>query len=358
MFACVQVSRLRVLLVTGLIAVMSLSACQVASAQSSAANQWTWMGGSNTAVNTNSGIAAVYGTMGVPAPGNYPGSKVGPSSWTDNEGNFWLFGGTGAWSNELWEFNPATKEWTWVGGNGSTVGEYGYTVVYGTLGVPSAANEPGYRDFAASWTDSSGNLWLFGGFGQSATNSGYLNDLWEFNPTTNEWTWMAGSSTVPTSQGGQPGVYGTLGIPAAGNVPGGREEATSWKDIGGNLWLFGGYGVDSNGNEGVLNDLWKFNPATHEWVWMGGSSTANQYSSVYGVLGTPAAGNIPGGRAGAAGWVDSSGNFWLFSGFGLNDLWSFNPSTNEWAWMGGNSVDGVYGTLGLPAAGKHPRSPI
>ncbi len=53
---------------------------------------------------------------------------------------------------------------------------------------------------------------------------GYLNDLWEFNPSTNEWTWMGGSSTVG-SNGGQSGVYGTLGTPAAGNIPGGREQA-------------------------------------------------------------------------------------------------------------------------------------
>ena len=38
----------------------------------------------------------------------------------------------------------------------------------------------------------------------------------------------------------QPGVYGTQGIAAASNVPGGRENAVSWTDSKGNLWLFGG----------------------------------------------------------------------------------------------------------------------
>ena len=36
---------------------------------------------------------------------------------------------------------------------------------------------------------------------------------------------MGGSGTVPKTDndtGGQPGVYGTLGTPAAGNIPGGR----------------------------------------------------------------------------------------------------------------------------------------
>ena len=52
-----------------------------------------------------------------------------------------------------------------------------------------------------------------------------------------------------------------------------------------------------------------------EWTWEGGSSTRSSIpSSVYGTEGVAAAGNIPGGRAGAASWTDSSGNFWLFGG--------------------------------------------
>jgi hypothetical protein len=42
---------------------------------------------------------------------------------------------------------------------------------------------PGARFGAHSWTDASGNLWLFGGQGGDATgNVGYLNDLWKYTP--------------------------------------------------------------------------------------------------------------------------------------------------------------------------------
>ena len=64
---------------------------------------------------------------------------------------------------------------------------------------------------------------------------------------------MGGSSTVPSTcltwpnTCGQPGVYGTLGTPAAGNVPGGRFGAVSWTDSSGHLWLFGGLGHDASG---------------------------------------------------------------------------------------------------------------
>lgn len=71
---------------------------------------------------------------------------------------------------------------------------------------------------------------------------------------------------------------------------------------------------------------------TSEWTWMGGSSTVGSnggQSGVYGVLQTPAAGNQPRGRYGAANWTGSTGHFWLFGGYGydangdfgyLNDL--------------------------------------
>ena len=47
------------------------------------------------------------------------------------------------------------------------------------------------------------------------------------------------------------------------------------------LWLFGGSGFDSLGDEGGLNDLWRYNTATGEWTWMKGASTRHQ-AGTYG----------------------------------------------------------------------------
>jgi N-acetylneuraminic acid mutarotase len=355
------------------------------------AGDWTWMGGSSSVGSNGGGQSGVYGTLGTPAAGNIPGGRDEASSWTDHNGNFWLFGGIGigadgnpGYLNSLWEFNPSTNQWAWMGGS-STRGSFsGQPGVYGTLGTPAAGNIPGSTDSASTWVDNSGNLWLFGGLVYGpGDNSGSLNELWEFNPSTNEWAWMSGSSTV-INNGAPSGVYGTLGTPASGNVPGGRSGASSWTDNSGHLWLFGGHGADAQGNSGSLNDLWEFNPSTDEWTWMGGSSTVAEGGvapGVYGTLGTPAAGNAPGGRYYASSWTDSSGHLWLFGGGAtyenvksvtLNDLWEFNPSTNEWAWMSGSSTvgsncflitgdgesfcgqPGVYGTLGTPAPGNTP----
>jgi Chitobiase/beta-hexosaminidase C-terminal domain len=48
------------------------------------------------------------------------------------------------------------------------------------LGTPAASNFPGSRYNAASWMDSEGNFWLFGGQGYDGSGTlGVLNDLWK-----------------------------------------------------------------------------------------------------------------------------------------------------------------------------------
>ncbi|HEX7729380.1 MAG TPA: kelch repeat-containing protein [Terracidiphilus sp.] len=329
------------------------------------AKEWTWLSGSNTANAKGS-----YGTQGVAAIGNVPGSRDSSVGWIDDSGNLWLFGGSGVDSsgyngllNDLWEFNPAAKTWTWVSGSipsntqvGQTGTYVGPTGIYGTLGVAAASSVPGGRYGSVGWADNSGNLWLFGGDGyDSIGTEGYLNDLWEFNSTAKTWTWVSGSSTANA-----PGEYGTLGSAATTNIPGGRENAVRWIDSSGNLWLFGGVGSNAT----ILNDLWEFSPTSKAWTWVSGSNTANA-NSVYGTLGTPSTANIPGARYSAVSWIDKSGNLWLFGGEylsngtyeSLNDLWEFSPTTKAWTWVGGSSTanaTGVYGTLGTPSSANVP----
>ena len=349
----------------------------------STANEWTWMSGSDT-----TGASGVYGTLGVASASNVPGGRYQSVSWKDSSGNFWLFSGSvdaGGTSNpnDLWEFNPSTGEWAFMGGStgacvqiGVTTCAYGWPGVYGTEGVASAGNVPGGREMAVSWTDSSGNFWLFGGIGYDSTpltpfgRLGDLNDLWEFSPATKEWTWMSGSSKLVEEDSygdyGQIGVYGTLGVAGASNVPGGRYGSVSWLDQSGNLWLFGGYGYASTSTEGNLNDLWKFSPATKEWTWVSGSDSVNA-TGVYGSLGMASTNNVPGSRYESVSWVDTSANLWLFGGSGFvgagvgngqfNDLWEFDPTTKEWTWVSGSNTanaSAVYGTLGTGSTNNTP----
>lgn len=326
---------------------------------------WTWVDGSNVA-----GEDGVYGTLGTAAASNIPGARYVATSWADSSGNFWLFGGEGydsvgtsggeAFLNDLWKYNPSANEWTWVGGS-DIAGQSG---TYGTLGTASVGNIPGAREAPGTWTDSSGNVWLFGGAGyDSVGTEGRLNDLWKYSPSTGEWTWVGGSSVADPS-----GTYGTLGTAAAGNIPGGRNHPVTWTDASGNFWLFGGIGYDSQGTVNYLNDLWKFSPGTGEWTWVSGSNTGGQ-DGTYGTEGTAAAGNVPGSRNVAMGWIDGSGNLWLFGGVGydsvgsgngdvyLNDLWKYSPTSGEWTWVGGAKIGdalGTYGTEGTAATDNIP----
>ncbi len=125
---------------------------------------------------------------------------------------------------------------------------------YGTKGTVAPSNMPGGRFIAVSWIDSGGTLWLFGGSGyDSAGDNGPLSDLWKYDGTN--WTWMSGYNTQSEA-----GNYGTKGVAASTNIPGGRYGAVSWIDSDGYLWLFGGYGYDSTGTMGKLNDLWRYRP--------------------------------------------------------------------------------------------------
>jgi len=202
------------------------------------------------------GQIGVYGTLGTPAPANVPGTRSCAAGWADASGNFWLFGGHGfdadgffGFLNDFWDYTLSTNEWTWMGG----AEFYGQPGVYGTQGTPAASNVPGNRCQASYATDSSVNFWLFSGFGSSPfTVVGYPNDLWEFNPSSGEWTWVSGDGTSGTL-----GVYGLEGMSAATSLPVGRSGGASWIDSKGNVWVFGG-----NTETAYLNDVWEFHRYT------------------------------------------------------------------------------------------------
>ncbi len=363
--------------------------------------QWQLVGGYDPTVDGTSTYGAEIianaqhinqtGTPGVtPVP-----SRLGAATWTDTSGNLWLFGGSqlAHYRNDMWMFNASTysgyNPTTYTNSAGQWTSEGG-SALLDQFGVypPNANPYPGARINALTWTDASGNFWMFGGYGwDGAGTLGYLNDLWEY--TGGKWNFVSG-----TSLANQSGVYGTPGTASASNFPGGRHEAAGWADASGNLWLFGGEGEDGNTPataNGILNDLWFYNISGNTWTYVVGSTTANQTGiypaqTVVGPVNTTGAastcglsvglmsggnticnavsltGAQPGSRWGAAAWTDAGGNFWLFGGWGLdstgtngngalNDMWVYTPNTTPgqpgtWAWVKGSntgSQNGVYG---------------
>jgi hypothetical protein len=309
------------------------------------------------------------------------------------------------------------NDWTWMDGPNTANADEPATLFSGNHATTQDTDSPGGSKYSASWTDSSGNLWLFTGssheamqpnvteflgemweyigtqnyfgglfnywikvtpsglspaprwgavtwtdstgnfwlFGGQDANLDFLNDLWSYNPGTSTWTYVSGGFN-------QNGVYGAKGTAAPSNLPGGRWGATAHKDASGNVWLFGGFGLSgSSATVGLLNDLWKYSGG--QWTWMSGSNALNQ-DGVYGTQNVAAATNVPGGRQASVSWIDNTGNFWLFGGYNLsstgqpnafNDLWEFTGS--QWTWVSGANVvnqTGTYGTQGVAAAGNVP----
>lgn len=322
-------------------------------------NEWTWIRGSNF-IDQN----GKYGTLGVSSPTNEPGGREFPTYWKDNSGNFWLFGGdgwdaVGTWGrlNDLWKYDPTTNEWTWV--SGSNIANQNGT--YGTAQTFSVGNIPGARHGGVAWVDASNNFWLYAGYGYPALGGdGHLNDLWKYDPVTNQWAWMKGSKLINTI-----GNYGPKGVALPSNVPGGREFPAMWKDPAGAVWIFGGGGYPSTSSPGHLNDLWRFNMTTNNWVYQNGTNLVNQFGNT-GTLGVPSSTNNPGGRYSSFPVFDNWGNLWLFGGIGypgtsgvgpLNDMWRYTPSTDEWTWMkgfNGINANGIYGTMGVSAPVNNP----
>src|SRR6185437_6369224 len=191
--------------------------------------------------------------------------------------------------------------------------------IYGTKSQAAASNTPGSRSGFITWVDSDNNLWLFGGYTVYAGEN-FLGDLWNYNTTSNMWTWISGDST-PNKMGN----YGTKGYSSDTIFPSSRHGGAGWSDNQGNIWLFGGI----RGDYYPANDLWKYNISNNEWTWVGGSSSSNG-AGIYGIKGIGSVTNIPGSGGNFIIWTTPSGLFYLFGGDGKgggegDDLWQYNP---------------------------------
>jgi hypothetical protein len=166
---------MKIIFLISLISLSQITFCQI--------GDWVWMNGSNTP-NPN----AFYGIQGVSSPSVSPSGVYEPIEWTDKQGNFWILGGQNysSLNNDLWKYDKITGEWTWMRGSAMScpVGNYG------TQGVSSSSNLPGGRGICGtSWTDSIGNLWLFGGWAcwdGLGTGNTIINDLWKYNIASNQ----------------------------------------------------------------------------------------------------------------------------------------------------------------------------
>jgi len=239
-------------------------------------------------------------------------------------------------TQELWEWSPATGVWT--------------------LRPPSGA-APSARSGAAMVFDPvRDKMLLFGGRGANHYN---CEDLWEWDPPTGTWTERSGAGRHPSARTQQGMVYEAstgkillygggrseddvqgVGVvasfgdtweldPAMGtwteldpaSSPGIRHDfGLVWDSARSKAVLFGGIQISGFTDSGtVMQDTWEWDPAAHTWT----ERTA--------------AGSQPGQRHGHAMAFDGSRDkVVVFGGMSepkaetMNDLWDWDPGTDEW----------------------------
>jgi N-acetylneuraminic acid mutarotase/PKD repeat protein len=292
-------------------------------------------------------------------------------SWTYNN-KLYLFGGLSnkffTWNgdfadsllSDIWEFDLSTKKWRWIKGSNS----FHQNGVYGTQGTAATGNTPGARSDALFW-QANDKFYLFGGRGRAENGSiGCLNDLWEFDPATNNWRWLKGSKLV-----NQFSTFGTMGTAGANNTPGGRVEGTCWT-LNNKLYTFLGRGIEpgnSFANPQLLHELWVYDITTNNWTWLKGNNSSQDYLvdnyANFGVKGVASAATRPNVSYNPTGSV-VDGKLYLFGGRTsyqytgctncydgtYNNLWSYDPATNYWTWVEGGRNN--------PVTTSYPDTPV
>lgn len=288
----------------------------------------------------------VFGVKGVASASNEPGHRgFGFITWTDMGGDLWFFGGYcgGNTYADLWKYNIASGLWTWVSGS-NVANDFG---VYGTMGVPSVNNYPiGRCETNASWVDSVNNVfYMFGG--DRGVSYTAIGDLWKYELSTNEWTWLKGdTSSLATA------VYGVKNVPDPLNTPGGRLVYSKWTDLSGNHYLFAG----TQDIFTYKNDTWKYNPLTNEWTWTSGTAGTSAPGVASATCTFDPANTPPSDFENKACWTDHCGNGWVYGGT-YNNIWTYRSSTGEWSLVKGaaNAITpSNYGTKGVSSPLNFP----
>ncbi|XP_060075538.1 uncharacterized protein LOC132555203 [Ylistrum balloti] len=204
----------------------------------------------------------------------WPEARNGATTWVKGK-NLYLFGGNRVsnhdrksirnvgFSSDLYMYNISEGKWRYVHGRRET----GRVAKFTFHGQHSRENEPGCRRGGAGIVDTSGNLWLFGGEGadghldsvSSVKPPKRLADLWHFDVLKNEWAFKGGFE-----RGNSAGIYnGDKNIYYTGSQPGSRFDTMS-VPAGNTILVYGGIGIDADGNEGLLSDFWEID--MHNYV--------------------------------------------------------------------------------------------
>jgi hypothetical protein len=175
--------------------------------------------------------------------------------------------------------------------------------------------------------DSKQTLWiLFGNRDGDRELEAYLITVWNYDPKTDLYRWVAGpgNSTTYLRDPGQ------LGVPSEDSWPGGVIYTTATIDHNDNIWFV------------TSAELWMFNTTSYLFTRIQGLSGETDYPS-YGTPGQPGQDVYPGDIDGVSLVTDSQNNLWLYGGYSLsirsfsNQVWHFNTTSWLWTFVSGNN---------------------
>jgi hypothetical protein len=255
----------------------------------------------------------------------------------------YLVGGalfSGYFSNMIYELDFKTITWNRLTpyGASSTIPD-----VFGPRGVPLPVEQsrPTGRMKAASWSVN-GLVYLYGG---TFNFWELFNDLWVYNISSSQWTWINGeysNGTMNQSSVSIVGKYGR-GVPQAQVWPPGRFSSPSWaygQNSNISLFFIGGFGIFNDSTQKFFNnswsklghDIWRYEIQTGYWYWVGGQSTS---APGMNLTSTGSPNNYPPSIVTSSlACSTRDGNLWFINSKTYNPyayLWFFNTSILTWS---------------------------
>jgi N-acetylneuraminic acid mutarotase len=228
----------------------------------------------------------------------------------------WFVIGTKAYlldnAKTTWEYDQATDKWTsksklvsstdkdqsftfaingkgYVGCGGGVIETQDFWIYDPTLDQWTQKTDfPGGKRYGAVAGVVNGKAYVISGYSYNGSSGNYMQDVWQYDPTTDQWTQKAN-------------------MPAAG-----RTDGASFA-IGDKIYFGSGYNPTQLNV--ILNDFWEYTPATDTWVQKKDFVGTPRYTSVSFAIGSK-------GYMGT-GFQSNQPN-------ALSDFWEYNPSSDSW----------------------------
>lgn len=206
--------------------------------------------------------------------GSRPAPRHGHSAiWDPVNEQMLVFGGwdcqRDSFFNDLWSYSPDTNTWSQLAPSGRLI-------------------PPRFRQ-SAVWDPVSHRMLIFGG---CCGPQGFRDDLWGYDPSTNNWTQLTPTRPIP---------------------PGRNRHAAVWDPMTDEMLIFAGLGQCF-----LLSDLWSYRPQTNAW---------NRLTSM-------GATSLPALEGHSAVWAETGDQLLVFGGCDgsslKDELWSYRPSDNVW----------------------------